>query len=153
MVKIVCLRYKQKGARKGKYHCKSEKQILQNNNNNNNNENKEFVVSCKSLRKFIWANIWNNFSEIFWNIVVLNFVGNHAWWRPLTAWNVTEGMLHQRYFPAKFWNNSKLLYCMWDNCDQLPVKLPRLLRGNMSPIKIVMCCLMRWFIMLITVKY
>ena len=50
------------------------------------------------------------------------------------AWNVTEGKLRQIYFSATFLKLLATSILQSDNCNQLPFNLPRLLRGNTSPI-------------------
>ena len=41
------------------------------------------IKKSKSMWKMVWLNSWNNCSEMFWKIAVLNFLEKHAWWRPL----------------------------------------------------------------------
>ena len=52
----------------------------------------------------------------------------------LAAWKVTEDRLYHRFFPVNFLKLLTILSYPSDNCDQLPVKLPRPLRVNTSPI-------------------
>ena len=53
---------------------------------------------------------------------------------PLATWNVFKDRLHDRYFPAKFLKLFRILFNLRDNCDQLPVELPRPLRSDTSPL-------------------
>ena len=53
-------------------------------------------------------------------------------------------LLKQKFIVDNFlrhiWNYSQFLSYLWDNCNQLPIKLQHLLHGNTLPVEIVMCC-------------
>ena len=71
---------------------------------------------------------------------ILKFLWKHAWQRHtlIQVYSLQPGLLlnkiHQIYFPATYMNYSQLLYCPWDNCNQLSVKLPRLFCSKTSSI-------------------
>ena len=96
------------------------------------------IESCV-MQKLVQPNNLNIYYEIFGEKAVFKFLRRHAWQRPLlsgvqlAARNITDEKRHQRYFPATYLRLQLLPY-PWDNCDQLPLKLPCLLRGNTSPI-------------------
>ena len=91
------------------------------------------------MQKLVQPNNLNIYHEIFGEKAVFKFLRRHAWQRPLLSGvqlavrNITDEKRHQRCFPAIYFRLQLLPY-PWDNCDQLPLKLPCLLRGNTSPI-------------------
>ena len=44
---------------------------------------KKGTVFCKSIRKLVWLNTWNSWTEMFWKIVVLQLFWKQKWWRQI----------------------------------------------------------------------
>ena len=122
---------------------------------------KKGLMSCKTMWKMVWLNSWHNCSDMFRKVIFLKFQGKHEWWRPLlprrqqpqlAAWNTTKYSSIIVISLLNFWNWWQLQSYPLENCDQLPVKLPRLRHLNTSSIPIVRCFLIWKFMMPITVN-
>ena len=61
---------------------------------------KKGVVSCKTMRKLFWLNIWNSSSEMLRNIVILKFL--ERYWRqtPSKVFSREYSEITQNFYPS-----------------------------------------------------
>ena len=63
---------------------------------------KKGTVFCKSIRKLVWLNTWNSWTEMFWKIVVLQLFWKQKWWRQILSRCILSSeffeVTHNSYF-------------------------------------------------------